>query len=85
MTGNGSNGNELWKRVAIALLSVFGTIMGHIVLGVDNSSRTGGTSTGWSKDQEQHFLYMPSNIDTAVFILRRVESDIVELQKYLNK
>jgi len=69
------NGNELWKRVAIALLSAVAML---VVNQLALQSEKRGSSTGWSKDQEQRFLEMPQHIDSAWVTGIRERAIIIE-------
>lgn len=80
------NGNGIWKIIATGLIMGITGWFVRTTMSTDIiPEKRNSTSTGWSKDQEQKFLWMPTGIDTVIMIERRIESDFAILRKLLHR
>jgi len=73
--------NGIWKTIATYLIAGIVGWFTHAMLttGEGDRMRLGGTSTGWSKDQEQNFLFMPMKLDSILSVSRRNESLVMSI------
>lgn len=67
---------SLREQISYAIImATVGWIM-HMVFAGAAPERAGGTTTGWTKEQEYRFLQMPEQHDSVMAILRRIERDL---------